>query len=173
MCFYAFLGFLSCSHDAISASVLEVTVRPGDNITLYCDCKVSTGVYIVWSRNCSHEHQPPLVIKLKGQDIKHNSLQFPRFEFEKNLSSNSYDLVITNVTISDEGLYYCGTGERKVEEKQSLTFKDISGYGNITTRLTGEDVSYAALEILQTSHRAKKKRTIQSSDFSTYSTVRS
>ncbi len=63
--FVIVLAVVSCSHDWISGSVLEVTIRPGDNITLYCDCKASTGEYMVWYRNCSHENQPSLVLKSK------------------------------------------------------------------------------------------------------------
>uniref|UniRef100_G3PU84 Ig-like domain-containing protein n=1 Tax=Gasterosteus aculeatus TaxID=69293 RepID=G3PU84_GASAC len=188
----ALLGVASCSHDWISGSV---TVRPGDNITLYCDCKSSTGLYIVWYRNCSHENQPPLVLK---------------------------------------GIYYCGTEEKKVEDKELIGRQTLYRNGNVTTRVLispdcsdsllqtpeclcplcwtllvslcpaiavlssvlssllvyhlcqkkapqpdqqtpqrrqhgDEDVCYAALEIQQTSHRPKKK--IQSSDFSTYSAI--
>ncbi|KAF4118936.1 hypothetical protein G5714_000987 [Onychostoma macrolepis] len=37
-------------------------VKAGDRITLYCDCVISLGSDIVWWRNCSHEHQPSLLI---------------------------------------------------------------------------------------------------------------
>ncbi|TNN57734.1 hypothetical protein EYF80_032012 [Liparis tanakae] len=33
-------GVASCSRDWRSESVLEVTVRPGDNVTVYCDCTI-------------------------------------------------------------------------------------------------------------------------------------
>ncbi|XP_037830532.1 T-cell surface glycoprotein CD8 alpha chain-like isoform X1 [Kryptolebias marmoratus] len=234
------LGVVFCAHTSISLLVLEETVRPGDNITLYCDCKVSTGVYIVWFRNCSHENQPTLLLHLiKSYEW---DKRFPRFKCEKNDSSNSYDLVIINTTKSDEGLYYCGTEEQKVEKDEIITSKIIYTYSNITTRLTvnssglhgdvksapqdcavcwkllfslcpavsvlsallssllvyllcqktaqksqddkkrhdtvrqteetqGEDVCYTTLEIRSASQRPKKMRTVQSSDFSTYSAI--
>ncbi|KAM7394191.1 hypothetical protein PAMP_021004 [Pampus punctatissimus] len=240
-----FLGFVSSSHDQISGSVLEVTVRPGDNITLYCDCKRSVGVYIVWYRNCSHENQPSLVLSLYDarRENKDNLalLNLPRFHFVNNNSSESYDLLIMNVTGSDEGLYYCGTEQPKVVDENTITSRKIYTYGKITTRLLlskysgfsfyqetsgcgvcctllfflcpacsvlssllssllvyhlykktakepqaeekrhntrgqtrlnqDEDVCYAALEIRQASQRPKKKKKIQSSDYSTYSAI--
>uniref|UniRef100_A0A671XFY7 Ig-like domain-containing protein n=1 Tax=Sparus aurata TaxID=8175 RepID=A0A671XFY7_SPAAU len=116
----------------VTGSVLEVSVRPGDNITLYCDCKKSTGVYIVWYRNCSHENQPPFILKTK--DTRNLEI-FPRFMFVENTSSNSFDLLIMNVTESDEGIYYCGTQHEKVEERDHIGSKTDYRFGNITTRI--------------------------------------
>ncbi|CAK6953559.1 hypothetical protein KUCAC02_016153 [Scomber scombrus] len=104
---------VSCSHDGISGSVLKVTVRPGQNVTLYCDCKPSTGIFIVWYRNCSHENLVPRTKYDKGDAINkdHTAIMnpFPHFHLVKNQSTESYDLLIKNITDSDEGLYYCGT----------------------------------------------------------------
>ncbi|KAM8772525.1 uncharacterized protein AB9X84_010191 isoform 1-T1 [Acanthopagrus schlegelii] len=238
------LGVVSYSHDQVTGSVLEVSVRPGDNITLYCDCKKSTGVYIVWYRNCSHENQPPFVLETTGPRIYDLKI-FPRFKFVDNTSSNSNDLLIMNVTQSDEGIYYCGTEHTKLEEKGHIAPKTNYRFGNITTRIIlnssdtdhcqpprpstqdcgecwtllfslcpvsavlsslisalvayhlcrkkakgpqvdeqkptsrrqkepnqVEDVCYAALEIRQPSQRPKKKKRSQSSDFSTYSAIK-
>ncbi|XP_024863717.1 uncharacterized protein LOC112450829 [Kryptolebias marmoratus] len=235
-------GVVSCSHDAVPVSVLEETVRPGDNITLYCDCKVSTGVYIVWYRNCSHQNQPTLVLRVKDHFSSENTRKFPRLTFKKNDSSDSYDLVITNATKSDEGLYNCGTEETIVLSEYSASPIESCRYSTFTTRLTLDshgpdrdsdrarqdcgscckllfsllpavsiffillssflvvllsrkkvkniqddekrhdtmgkteeeqdgDTFYAALETHELSQRPKKKKTPQSSDFSTYSAV--
>ncbi|XP_074487513.1 uncharacterized protein LOC141765349 isoform X2 [Sebastes fasciatus] len=133
-------GVVSCSHDSISGSVLEPTVRPGDNITLYCDCKSSSGVSIVWYRNCSHENQPSLVLKVKRRSSVvndgNNLLKIlPRFQFMRNSSSESYDLLIMNITESDEGLYYCGTEQPRVEDKEFIFSGNDYRYGNVTTRI--------------------------------------
>ncbi|XP_035992507.1 uncharacterized protein LOC110367945 [Fundulus heteroclitus] len=125
-------GLISWSH----CSMLENIVQPGDNVTINCDCKVSTGVYIVWFRNCSHEYQPTLV-HILGVDIYDLENKFPQLKFLKNETSDSYDLVIINVTNSDEGLYYCGTFEPKVENDKNIAKRNgIYTYGNITTRIT-------------------------------------
>ncbi|XP_033985291.1 uncharacterized protein LOC117481628 isoform X1 [Trematomus bernacchii] len=126
---------VSCTHDWTSGSELEMTVRPGDNITLYCDCKLSSGVYIVWYRNCSHENQPSLVLNVKAwrryfMDINYSQNPLPHFHFVRNSSSESYDLLIINITETDEGLYYCGTEQFKVEKN-----KHIYTHGNISTRI--------------------------------------
>lgn len=127
-------GVVFCGHDAVPASVLEMTVRPGDSITLCCDCKVSDGVYIVCVRNCSHENQPSLVLNVR----KHFRWEdrFSRFKPEKNHSSNSYDLMIKNVSESDEGLYYCGTEDPRGDSNGLITPKSIYRYSSRTTRLT-------------------------------------
>uniref|UniRef100_A0A3Q1FM61 Ig-like domain-containing protein n=1 Tax=Acanthochromis polyacanthus TaxID=80966 RepID=A0A3Q1FM61_9TELE len=116
------------THHLVSGSVLEVTARPGDNITLYCDCELSKRISIMWIRNCSHENQPSLVLK----SINQNYIP-PRFELVNNSSSNSYDLLIKNITNPDEGLYYCGTRELNIEEYKTSTYD--YRYSNITTRI--------------------------------------
>ncbi|XP_008274242.1 uncharacterized protein LOC103353180 isoform X3 [Stegastes partitus] len=136
-----FSGIVSCSHHLFSGSVLEVTARPGDNITVCCDCKISKGVYIVWFRNCSHENQPTLVLKLNDRKLwesteNQKSDSKPRFELMKSLSSDSWDLLIKNITNADEGLYYCGTEEMKMENKDHITDVYIHRYSNMTTRIT-------------------------------------
>ncbi|XP_040892409.1 uncharacterized protein LOC121180820 isoform X4 [Toxotes jaculatrix] len=192
---FVLLGLASCSHDWISGSVSEMTFGAGDNITLYCDCKSSTGVYIVWYRNCSHVNQPSLVLKtmLQPDAWKHKTEAdilnpLPRFHLVWNSSSESYDLQIMNITDLDEGLYYCGTEQSRLE---TLTPHYVYQYGNTTRILItkgpkasrerldnrdqtrgnkDEDVCYAALEIRQASQRSKKKET-QSSDVATYSAI--
>uniref|UniRef100_A0A8C1HYK9 Immunoglobulin domain-containing protein n=2 Tax=Cyprinus carpio TaxID=7962 RepID=A0A8C1HYK9_CYPCA len=113
---------------------VDMRVKAGDSITLYSDCVIPLGSFIVWWRNCSHEHQPSLFI----DSSKIFNEKFPRFSFVPNSSRNSYDLHITNVSVSDEGVYYCA-------KRESIISKDVNGiihekseyeYGNKTTRLS-------------------------------------
>ncbi|XP_064819046.1 uncharacterized protein LOC135536714 [Oncorhynchus masou masou] len=130
-----FLCAVSSSQDGISAAEVELRVRPGDNITLYCDCNRTTGVYIMWYRNCSHKYQPPLVISTK----LFSYIFPPGYNLVWNPSNNSYDLLIENITESDLGLYYCGTKENKVVDvggKGVIEQKELYHYGNITTRIS-------------------------------------
>ncbi|XP_024145992.1 uncharacterized protein LOC112157474 [Oryzias melastigma] len=126
-------GAVSCSFDWTSASVSEVTVRHGDNITLYCDCRITHGGPIVWFRNCFHENHPVLV--LNATDYKRN-WEKTQFRFPKNISSDSYDLTIINVTYSDEGFYYCGTREMKLEDKEHIGVKIWFKYSNIIRKIS-------------------------------------
>ncbi|XP_057188658.1 uncharacterized protein LOC130553610 [Triplophysa rosa] len=105
----------------------EIEVSPGDNITLICDCPLTHGYNIAWIRNCSHEHQPPLIIDHLIMD----ETNFPRFSFLKNSNMNSFDLHITNITVSDLGLYYCAEYKRQFNGIM-YTYH----YGNRTTRLS-------------------------------------
>ncbi|XP_063740432.1 uncharacterized protein LOC134864986 isoform X2 [Eleginops maclovinus] len=188
---FVLLGVVAFSHDWISGSALERTVRPGDNVTFHCDCKLLTGKYILWYRNCSHENQPSLVLQNKLEQTTNMERilnPLPRFHFVRNLSSDSYDLLIINITETDEGLYYCGTEKFEVQDEKKITPGHLYTYGNISTRIRlikephtdqqtpqtrlnqDEDVCYAALEYRQASQKPKRKAT-QSSDFSTYSAI--
>ncbi|XP_059409182.1 uncharacterized protein LOC132143035 [Carassius carassius] len=111
-------------------------VRPGDNITLYCDCSITLGSVIVWIRNCSHENQPSLIIEFRKLYLE----IFQRFSFIHNPYNNSYDLHITNISVSDLGLYYCKKVENKVnqDEKGILSGSEVYYSGNQTTRLSLE-----------------------------------
>ncbi|KAI4833239.1 hypothetical protein KUCAC02_016152 [Chaenocephalus aceratus] len=136
---YVLLGVVSFTHGWTSGSELEMTVRPGENITLYCDCKLSIGVYIVWYRNCSHENQPSLVLDknvwTKSSTDDHIMNPLPRFHFVRNFSSDTYDLLIINITETDEGLYYCGTEQLKVEKEEHITRRHLYKYSNISTKI--------------------------------------
>ena len=102
---------------------MQLTVRPGDDITLHCDCRKTPGADIVWFRNCSHEKQPTLEIDKQS---------YPS-NFKYNKSSDSYDLLVENVADSDLGLYYCGNKELLLEEEK---VKPFYKYGSITTRIS-------------------------------------
>ncbi|CAI5680220.1 unnamed protein product [Oreochromis niloticus] len=125
----------------ISGSVVDLTVRSGENVTLNCDCEVLPEEYVVWYRNCTHENQPPLVLKLKedawkkisDRAVSVNSLL--RFHFKKNQSSGSYDLLIMNISDSDEGLYYCGTEKEQWVDDASVQVRYDHRYASIATRI--------------------------------------
>lgn len=130
------VGVASCSHVKMPGPVLKMRVRPGDNITLYCDCKFSTGVYINWYRNSSHENHTTLLLAHKGdRNTPYLQRYFPNFHYLRNFSSKSYDLLILNITDADEGLYYCGTEEPKVEYREYIEGKTIYSHGNRATRI--------------------------------------
>ncbi|XP_065110013.1 uncharacterized protein [Paramisgurnus dabryanus] len=128
----ALIYVLLFSQTIIYGDVIEMKVRPGDNITLHCDRPVNR--YIAWIRNCSHEHQPSLIIDYNM--IYRDTLQ--HFSFLKNPNINSFDLHITNITVSDLGLYYCAEHEKKVnkDDKGIIYSSDVYHYGNKKTQLS-------------------------------------
>ncbi|KAL6467223.1 hypothetical protein MHYP_G00250270 [Metynnis hypsauchen] len=129
----------------ISGAEVEMRVRPGDNVTLYSDCVWKTGFLIVWFRNCSHDHQPPLIMSATQTERHHAAIYndlmqnpLPRYFFKWNSSSGTHDLLVKNVSESDLGLYYCALQEKKITEDQTGrgAQKDVFQYGNRTTRLS-------------------------------------
>ena len=128
---------MSCQ-DVLSNPVVELTVRPGEDVTLYCDCKLSASVNIVWYRNCSHENQPTLTLNWKDRDqgifdYGENGSYFSHLNMKWNVSSDSYNLLIKNITDSHLGLYYCGTeGELELERNKE---NYIYTYGHVNTRI--------------------------------------
>ena len=131
---------VSCQ-DVLSNPVVELTVRPGEDVTLYCDCKLSANVNLVWYRNCSHENQPTLTLNWKDRDqgifdYVENGSYFSHLNMKWNDSSNSYNLLIKNITDSHLGLYYCGTEQLNVSQgKKGNKTKYIYTYGHKITRI--------------------------------------
>ncbi len=113
---------------------MDMKVRSGDNITLYCDRSLTLGSLIVWIRNCSHENQPSLIIDFRKLDLE----TFQRFSFIHNPYNNSHDLHITNISVSDLGLYYCVEEQNNLheDEKGILYSSKVYYYGNRTIRLS-------------------------------------
>ncbi|KAL7856257.1 hypothetical protein AOLI_G00198610 [Acnodon oligacanthus] len=128
----------------ISGAEVEMRVRPGDNVVLYSDCVLETGL-VVWFRNSSNESQSPLIIS--GDTLM--LAAFSHYSFVWNSSSKTRDLLVKNVNESDLGLYYCA-------QKQTKFIKDGTGadvgtvvyhYGNRTTRLSFLDSTAPCVDL--------------------------
>ncbi|KAL6467207.1 hypothetical protein MHYP_G00250110 [Metynnis hypsauchen] len=127
-------GILFFSLKLVPGAEVEKPVKLGDDVTLYSDCVWKIGFNAVWFRNCSHEHQPPLIIT--STDLMHSTL--PRYSAVWNPSNQTHDLLVKNVTESDLGLYYCAIHEKKVTKANSgvILNEDVYHYGNTSTRLS-------------------------------------
>ncbi|KAF4071698.1 hypothetical protein AMELA_G00276280 [Ameiurus melas] len=176
----------------ISGAEVETRVRRGDDVTLYSDCVWKSGLYPVWFRNCSEKDHPRVTILTKDLLL----YTFPHYLFVFNNFTNVHNLLIKNVTESDQGVYYCAVRENVISKNNDdITITtEVYHYGNRSTRLsvleteaelTGSDkrttwghdeveveVCYASLDIQNLKKKKKKKRRVQNSDFSTYSEVR-
>ncbi|KAL2097676.1 hypothetical protein ACEWY4_006883 [Coilia grayii] len=103
-----FTGVIPCD------GIEEKRVKQGGNVYLLCDINTNmTGLHTKWFRNCSHSHQPPLVISPTLLSEKSMS----RFILRKN-NRDSYDLEIRGVTESDLGTYYCAITKKEDEIEQ-------------------------------------------------------
>ena len=120
----------------MSSYTAELTVNPGENVTLSCDYKPSTGEYIVWYRNCSHENQPTRILRWDDFGKNKDSYSSKDLNVMWNNSSKSYNLLIRNISDSHLGLYYCGTEKLVVIDTDKIGTKHILKYGNVTTRIS-------------------------------------
>lgn len=126
------LGALVCGHQKTFGTELKIKVKPGDNVTLFGDCVIPLGLHIYWIKNNSYGNQS---ISLFAEDLFQG--KFPRFHFVANSSSNSFDLHIKNVSVNDEGIYYCAKAERIITDvNKKANVKLEYQYGNKRTHLS-------------------------------------
>ncbi|XP_076151984.1 uncharacterized protein LOC143135141 [Alosa pseudoharengus] len=132
----------------VSGTELDLTIKPGNNVTLYCDCIWTKGAQTYWYRNCSHYRQPSFV--MSTQEAIKDIDKLSTYEFKWNTTSQSHDLLIKNITESELGLYYCSVGMSKVIDTTVNHQKVTNGiiqqkvsysYGNITYKLSFEDAT--------------------------------
>ena len=90
-------GAVVSFQNVLSNPVLELIVRPGENVTLYCDCNSSTGVYIIWFRNCSHENQPTFVL----ETVEAN----PKTEIITHMKENIYIIILNGTYLRARMIY--------------------------------------------------------------------
>ncbi|KAA0722470.1 hypothetical protein E1301_Tti007074 [Triplophysa tibetana] len=123
---------LFCTHQKIFGTEVEIRVKTrGDNVTFFCD-RAILAFEIVWIKNQSHGNQSTLYITAEALFL----YTFPRFTFLPNSSGNSYDLHIANVSIYDEGIYFCAKAEKNLKEVNGkLESRMEYQYGNRKTHL--------------------------------------
>ncbi|XP_065110008.1 uncharacterized protein [Paramisgurnus dabryanus] len=124
-----FTGVLFCEHQKVFGKEVKIRVKPGDNVTLYCDCVIPLGSHIFWIRNSSYGNQSSLL--LSAEELFNENI--PRFNYVANSTSNSYDLHIKNISVDDEGIYYCAKAERNLATVHGMLEYQ---YGNRRTHLS-------------------------------------
>ncbi|KAI4897616.1 hypothetical protein NFI96_030294, partial [Prochilodus magdalenae] len=113
----------------------EKLIRPGDTVSLQCDCRMETGWEIYWVRSCSPLLQPML---LSSYESVVNPI--PRYSMTLNSVNNSYNLTIENITESDLGLYYCARSKVKMDADVGgkLAVNEVYHICNTSTKLSYE-----------------------------------
>ncbi|KAK9972285.1 hypothetical protein ABG768_025606 [Culter alburnus] len=95
-----------------SSQTANISARPGDNVTIWCQHTAKTGKYIHWFKQTTSAVPLSIVYvmityQLKELQIKYlNGFQSDRLVMSLNTKNTS--LRILNVDVSDSGLYYCG-----------------------------------------------------------------
>ncbi|KAL6467209.1 hypothetical protein MHYP_G00250130 [Metynnis hypsauchen] len=186
----------------ISGAEVEMRVRPGDDVTLYSDCLWKSGFKPVWFRKSSHEHEPPFMIsaedmmrkahprysfvwnpsiqtfdllvkKVTGSDL---GLYFCAVH-EKNITKNQ-------VGVRYEDVYHHGTRAIRLSflPLSSIPCADLPQTTPTSTApdcstcwkllMDGDEVCYASLDLPSRGQKRLKKKRVESSDFSTYSEVK-
>ncbi|XP_037388909.1 uncharacterized protein LOC108417209 isoform X2 [Pygocentrus nattereri] len=130
---------------SISGIVVEMRVKPGDDVTVYCDCAWQSGIKIVWVIKPSDEHQPPLFHLTEDSTL-------PQYSRVWNKSKATYDLLVKNITGSELGLYYCALHEIKIfrNEMGERVKEDIYLDGNRTTFLSFQDTTVPCANLSET-----------------------
>ncbi|KAA0722467.1 hypothetical protein E1301_Tti007077 [Triplophysa tibetana] len=119
-------------YQRVFGTEVKIRVKPGDNVTFFCD-RAILAFEMVWIKNQSHGNQSTLFITAEALFI----YTFPRFTYLPNSSSNSYDLHIANVSIYDEGIYFCAKAERNLKEVNGKLESRLEyQYGNRKTHLS-------------------------------------
>ncbi|XP_041950835.1 uncharacterized protein LOC121711350 isoform X4 [Alosa sapidissima] len=95
----------------VSGTEVNLMVKPGNNVTLYCDCTWTSGLHL-------YCYQPIW-----------------------NSTSQSHDLLIKNITESELGLYYCSVAMTKLIDTTVIHQRVSHIYGNITYKLSFEDAA--------------------------------
>ncbi|KAL7856237.1 hypothetical protein AOLI_G00198410 [Acnodon oligacanthus] len=126
------LCILYFRQNIISGAEVELKVRQGDNVTIYCDRLSPIGSYVAWFKNCSHENQPPLIIHA----MKLVQGENPHYDLVWDASAQSHGLLIKNIIESDMGLYYCAVYEKTVTEECGLNSKNVYQFGKRTTLIS-------------------------------------
>ncbi|XP_041930803.1 uncharacterized protein LOC121694386 [Alosa sapidissima] len=118
----AFLCAVSLVCQRVSSIDMELHVRPGDDIILYCDRVKKTGSDIVWFRGFSADAQTCTNISVMEayRNQVYNLSATSHLTPVWNAVNQSYDLEINGVRELDRGLYYCAS-EDKVRPLQSET----------------------------------------------------
>lgn len=119
----------------VSGTGVDLIVKPGSNVTIYCDCIWTTGLKIYWYRNCLQCRKPSIAISTQDITLEDDK-SFPHYQAKVNSSSQSHDLLIKNITESELGVYYCCVVEPLVIDNNDIKMKYFHRFGNITYKLS-------------------------------------
>ncbi|XP_057205922.1 signal-regulatory protein beta-2-like [Triplophysa rosa] len=112
-----------------------MSVSVGDNVTLHCFILKNTNDPIVWYKQTSRQQLYIIAMTQKYMNIPdfYNEFKFQkRFSVEK--ATGQCHLKITNVTASDEGMYYCGWKKFEIDFAEG-TYLKLKGLQNTQHKL--------------------------------------
>uniref|UniRef100_A0A672MC63 Ig-like domain-containing protein n=1 Tax=Sinocyclocheilus grahami TaxID=75366 RepID=A0A672MC63_SINGR len=85
--------------------------QPGDNVTIWCKHTSNTGKYIHWFKQKNGAVPLSIVYMMLPYELEVKATYLNGFQPDRlvmSLNSKNSSLRISNVEISDSGLYYCG-----------------------------------------------------------------
>ncbi|XP_047658107.1 uncharacterized protein LOC113646070 isoform X2 [Tachysurus fulvidraco] len=85
----------------------ELSVNIGDSVTLRCcyDSPNVVGIIELFKQPNKKKPQNIVTVYKSNREIFHTGFQKSRFQIER--SSNCFNIIILNITESDEAMYYC------------------------------------------------------------------
>lgn len=133
------LGVVSLFLQRASSIDMMLHVKPGDNITLYCDLIKEIASNIVWFQCFSANAQT--CNNISAMDAYKNlvfNLPTSHLTPVWNAKNKSYDLVINSVTESDRGLYYCASEEKSLNNLD-MTWSKVYTFSKDATWVSVSD----------------------------------
>ncbi|KAI7801786.1 putative immune-type receptor 13 precursor [Triplophysa rosa] len=119
--------FYTSESEVVSQSDPVMSVSVGDNVTLRCSVLKDYNEPIVWYKQTPG--QQPYIVAMMQKYVENPDF-YNEFKSQKRFSTEKfkgeYHLRISNVTASDEGMYYCGWKKFEIDFAGGtyLTLKD-------------------------------------------------
>lgn len=120
---------------ATASQSTNIIVKPGENITIWCQHTSDTGNYVHWFKQTKSAVPLTIVYKMLPYDLEVTATYLNGFQPDRLvmfLNRKNTSLRIVNVDTSDSGLYYCGWNNWEMMFGD-LTHLEIKGNPSFST----------------------------------------
>ncbi|CAJ1058992.1 uncharacterized protein LOC117818035 [Xyrichtys novacula] len=121
-------------HQAYALIPVE-TVPVGESVTFMCVFPDMLRETICWYKQRAGETLK-LIVRLHKNMKPEYEQEFPALKFNVNMNKNTSNLIISNITSEDEGMYHCRISEWNIETSWSATYLSVTGNTKKTSDLT-------------------------------------